>query len=63
MQCISSSIVVRALEEKKIAAAGLDVTTPEPLPPTDPLYKLPNCIILPHIGKYPTTMRRSNHGF
>lgn len=42
--------LVRALEEKKIAAAGLDVTTPEPLPPTDPLYKLPNCIILPHIA-------------
>lgn len=44
--------LVRALEEKKIAAAGLDVTTPEPLPPTDPLYKLPNCIVLPHIGKH-----------
>ncbi|CDH56395.1 glyoxylate reductase hydroxypyruvate reductase [Lichtheimia corymbifera JMRC:FSU:9682] len=42
--------LVHALEEKKIAAAGLDVTTPEPLPPTDPLYKLPNCIILPHIA-------------
>lgn len=61
-------IVVRALKEKKIAAAGLDVTTPEPLPPTDPLYKLPNCIILPHIGKYPSyyddgLRRRSNHGF
>ncbi|KAI7878471.1 hypothetical protein K492DRAFT_164887 [Lichtheimia hyalospora FSU 10163] len=42
--------LVRALEENKIAAAGLDVTTPEPLPPTDPLYKLPNCIILPHIA-------------
>lgn len=41
---------VRALEERLIAAAGLDVTTPEPLPPTNRLYQLPNCIIVPHIG-------------
>jgi glyoxylate/hydroxypyruvate reductase len=42
--------LVRALREGKIAAAGLDVTTPEPLPPTHPLANLPNCIVLPHIG-------------
>ena len=39
-----------ALKQKKIAAAGLDVTTPEPLPTTDPLLTLPNCVVLPHIG-------------
>jgi phosphoglycerate dehydrogenase-like enzyme len=33
-----------------IAAAGLDVTTPEPLPPDHPLLRLPNCVVLPHIG-------------
>ncbi|KAI9319096.1 D-isomer specific 2-hydroxyacid dehydrogenase [Dichotomocladium elegans] len=42
--------LVHALKEKKIAAAGLDVTTPEPLPPSHPLYHLPNCVILPHIA-------------
>ncbi|KAI9597811.1 glyoxylate reductase [Syncephalis fuscata] len=42
--------LVRALEEKKIGAAGLDVTTPEPLSPSHPLLSLKNCIVLPHIG-------------
>ena len=40
----------RALETGLIRAAGLDVTTPEPLPPDHPLVHLPNCVVLPHIG-------------
>jgi lactate dehydrogenase-like 2-hydroxyacid dehydrogenase len=39
-----------ALVSGEIAGAGLDVTTPEPLPPDHPLLKLPNCVILPHIA-------------
>lgn len=39
-----------ALKNGKLFAAGLDVTTPEPLPPTHPLVSLPNCVIIPHIG-------------
>ncbi|XP_054725325.1 glyoxylate reductase/hydroxypyruvate reductase [Anastrepha obliqua] len=39
-----------ALKERRILAAGLDVTTPEPLPLDDPLLKLENVVILPHIG-------------
>jgi glyoxylate reductase len=39
-----------ALKNKTIWAAGLDVTTPEPLSPDHPLYKLDNTFILPHIG-------------
>ncbi len=39
-----------ALRDGTIAAAGLDVTTPEPLPPDHPLLTLPNCVVLPHIG-------------
>ncbi|KAI8142797.1 D-isomer specific 2-hydroxyacid dehydrogenase [Fennellomyces sp. T-0311] len=42
--------LVRALQENQIAGAGLDVTTPEPLPTDHPLFKLDNCVILPHIG-------------
>jgi len=39
-----------ALAGGQIAAAGLDVTTPEPLPPTHRLLTLPNCVVFPHIG-------------
>lgn len=39
-----------ALLNGHIRAAGLDVTTPEPLPTDSPLFKLKNCVILPHIG-------------
>lgn len=39
-----------ALKAKKIFAAGLDVTDPEPLPLYSPLLTLENCIIVPHIG-------------
>ncbi|XP_063311397.1 glyoxylate reductase/hydroxypyruvate reductase [Pelobates fuscus] len=39
-----------ALTSGQIAAAGLDVTTPEPIPTDHPLLSLKNCVILPHIG-------------
>lgn len=39
-----------ALSTNVIRAAGLDVTTPEPLPLDSPLLSLKNCVILPHIG-------------
>jgi glyoxylate reductase len=39
-----------ALLAKRIFAAALDVTVPEPLPADHPLLKLENCIIVPHIA-------------
>lgn len=39
-----------ALRRGVIAAAGLDVTEPEPLPKEHPLVGLDNCVILPHMG-------------
>jgi glyoxylate reductase len=47
-----------ALHENWIRAAALDVTDPEPLPPEHPLYSLPNCLILPHIGSATENTRR-----
>jgi len=38
------------LQTNHLAAAYLDVTTPEPLPPDHPLWRVPNCFITPHIG-------------
>lgn len=39
-----------ALENKIIAAAGLDVLDKEPPPPDHPFFNLPNCIITPHMA-------------
>ncbi|XP_052237499.1 glyoxylate reductase/hydroxypyruvate reductase-like isoform X2 [Dreissena polymorpha] len=39
-----------ALKNGDILAAGLDVTSPEPLPTSHPLLTLENCVVLPHIG-------------
>jgi phosphoglycerate dehydrogenase-like enzyme len=39
-----------ALNEGRLAGAGIDVTEPEPLPPDDPLWNCPNIIISPHHG-------------
>jgi glyoxylate/hydroxypyruvate reductase len=47
---IDQEALFEALTTREIAAAGLDVTTPEPLPHDHPLVGLPNCVILPHIG-------------
>ncbi len=47
---IDQDALIAALKSGRIAAAGLDVTTPEPLPPDHPLLTLPNVVVLPHIG-------------
>jgi lactate dehydrogenase-like 2-hydroxyacid dehydrogenase len=39
-----------ALSSKRIFAAALDVTVPEPLPVEHPLLTLENCLIVPHIA-------------
>lgn len=47
---VDQSALADALRTGKIFAAGLDVTDPEPLPVEHELYKLPNCVIAPHIA-------------
>ncbi|XP_022916816.2 glyoxylate reductase/hydroxypyruvate reductase-like [Onthophagus taurus] len=51
--------LVKVLENKRIFGAGLDVMTPEPLPRDDPLLKLSNCVLLPHIGSATVNTRNS----
>ncbi len=55
---VVTEALVRALQEGWIAAAALDVTDPEPLAPDHPLYHLPNCLIVPHIGSATVGTRR-----
>jgi phosphoglycerate dehydrogenase-like enzyme len=47
---IKEKDLVRALKEKLILGAGLDVFEEEPLPQDSELYTLPNVIITPHIA-------------
>ena len=49
-EILSTDALVRALKEKKIAGAGLDVFDPEPLPSDSPLLSLPNVVMTPHVG-------------
>ena len=53
---IDQAALVAALRDKAIAAAFLDVTTPEPLPPGDPLWALPNAHITMHLSGRAQTM-------
>jgi phosphoglycerate dehydrogenase-like enzyme len=42
--------LVKALDEKRLAGAGVDVTDPEPLPKGHALWKFDNVVITPHIA-------------
>jgi len=42
--------LVKALDSRRLAGAGLDVTNPEPLPKGHPLWRFENVIITPHIA-------------
>ncbi len=47
---IDEDAMIEALSENRIAGAGLDVFTYEPLPAESPLCALDNVILCPHIG-------------
>ena len=55
---IDQDALVAALARGQLRAAALDVTSPEPLPPTHPLFGEARCIILPHIGSATDATRR-----
>jgi phosphoglycerate dehydrogenase-like enzyme len=42
--------LVAALDSRRIAGAGLDVTDPEPLPKDHPLWRAPNLVLTPHVA-------------
>jgi len=44
--------LIKALKEKRIAGAGLDVFEKEPIDQDNPLLKMDNVIVLPHSAFY-----------
>ena len=60
---VDTSALIDALDSKQVAAAGLDVTDPEPLPKGHPLWSR-NVIITPHsAGQSPGGDRRRHEYF
>lgn len=47
---VDTMALVAALQEGRIAGAGLDVTEPEPLPGDHPLWGAANLIVSPHVA-------------
>ena len=47
---IDEKALLKALQQKKIAGAALDVYGGEPLPKDDPIRKLDNVLLTPHLG-------------
>jgi lactate dehydrogenase-like 2-hydroxyacid dehydrogenase len=56
---VDQAALTRALVERCIGGAGLDVLEGEPPDPGDPLLALPNVVVLPHIGSATTETRRA----
>lgn len=54
---IDQAVLTRALRERWIAGAGLDVFEKEPIDPNDPLINLENVVLTPHIASATTEAR------
>ena len=48
-EIVDKAALIQALTSQTIAGAGVDVTEPEPLPPWDALWRVPNIVITSHI--------------
>lgn len=57
--CVDQPALIRALSAGDIAAAVLDLTDPEPLPPDHPLWSVPNAHVTMHLSGIPTPASRA----
>lgn len=49
---VDTEALCDALESGHLAGAGVDVTDPEPLPPTHRLWQIPTAVVTPHISGF-----------
>jgi len=59
---VDQKMLVRALQERWIAGAGLDVYDPEPPSPDDPLFDLDNVVVTPHTAAISEESRQAVFG-
>jgi phosphoglycerate dehydrogenase-like enzyme len=56
-EIVDEAALAHALREERIAGAGLDVFSEEPLPPDHPFWGLPNVFLTPHVSWYSPEVR------
>ena len=56
---VEERALISALREGRIAGAGLDVFEKEPTPTNNPLLKMDNVVVLPHIGSATVATRQA----
>lgn len=47
---VETDALIAALESGRLGGAAMDVTSPEPLPPENPLWSFDNVLITPHVA-------------
>jgi D-3-phosphoglycerate dehydrogenase len=60
---VDEAAVIRAIQDKKIAAAGLDVLEDEPTSPDNPLFQFDNVLITPHLASFAQESNERSRGF
>jgi glyoxylate reductase len=56
---VDEKALIKALQEGRIAGAGLDVFEKEPVDLDNPLLKMDNVVVLPHVGSATEATRQA----
>ena len=56
---VDEPALIKALQQGRLAGAGLDVFEKEPIDPENPLLKMENVVLLPHVGSATEATRRA----
>ena len=56
---VDEPALIKALQQGRLAGAGLDVFEKEPIDRENPLLKMENVVALPHVGSATEATRRS----